>query len=112
MFAAFGSWLTGYGLGVIITTVGQPTFYTSFNITPDVTSPDYQATTNFISTVQGIFFAGGFFGCLFAGFAGARFGRIRGFQACTIICLIGGALQTGAVNQGMVRLLLPIRFSI
>lgn len=82
--------------------MGQPSWYSSLNLDPDPTSPGYGHTNDIIATVQGIFFAGGFFGCLFAGLVGNRLGRIRSFQVCSVICIVGGAIQTGATNQAMV----------
>ncbi|KEF53969.1 uncharacterized protein A1O9_09764 [Exophiala aquamarina CBS 119918] len=100
LFAAFGSWLSGYGLAVIIATLGQPSFYTSLNLDADPSSPGYRHTNDFIATIQGILFAGGFFGAIFAAVA-SRFGRVRGFQICASFAIAGGAIQTGARNQGM-----------
>jgi hypothetical protein len=71
LFAAFGSWMTGYGLAVIIATLGQPTFYTSMHLVSDPTSLGYGHTSTIIATVNGVFFAGGFLGCLFAALAGS-----------------------------------------
>ncbi|KEF51066.1 uncharacterized protein A1O9_12882 [Exophiala aquamarina CBS 119918] len=101
VFAAFGSWLSGYGLAVIIATIGQPSFYASIDLDPDPTSPGYRHTSDIIATVQGIFFAGGALGCIFAGSVGRLLGRIRSFQLCAAICITGAAIQTGAVNQAM-----------
>ena len=103
IFAAFGSWLSGYGLAVIIATVGQPSFYASLGLDPDPISPGYGYTRDIIATVQGIFFAGGAFGCLFAGAVGNRLGRIRSLQLSVVICVVGAAIQTGAVAPAMVR---------
>ncbi|OIW32831.1 general substrate transporter [Coniochaeta ligniaria NRRL 30616] len=101
LFAAFGSLLGGYGLAVIIATVGQPSFYESLGLQSDPTAPDYAYTNTIISTAQGIFFAGGFFGCAFISIAGSRFGRIRGFQAAAVVGIIGSAIQTGAISPAM-----------
>lgn len=98
-----GSLMSGYGLAVIVATIGQPTFYTSLHLDADPTSPGYSHTNTFIATIEGIFFAGGFFGSLFASPVGSKLGRIRGFQIVSAIGILGGALQTGAANQAMVR---------
>jgi len=101
IFAAFGSWMTGYGLAVIIATLGQPTFYTSMHLVSDPTSPGYGHTSTIIATVNGVFFAGGFLGCLFAALAGSSLGRLRGFQAAAVVGIIGSTIQTAAVNPAM-----------
>lgn len=97
-----GSLMCGYGLAVIIATVGQPSFYTSLHLVADTTSPAYSHTNTFIATIGGVFFAGGFFGSLFASPVGSKLGRIRGLQIVSAIGILGGALQTGAANQAMV----------
>lgn len=71
-----GSLMCGYGLSVIIATVGQPSFYTSMNLVSDITSPGYSHTNSSIATIKGIFFADGFFGSLFASLVGSKLCRI------------------------------------
>lgn len=96
-----GSLLCGYGLSVIVATIGQLTFYESMYLVADPTAPAYSHTNTLISTIEGILFAGGFFGSLFAAPVGSKLGHVRGFQIVSLIGIFGGALQTGAKNQAM-----------
>ncbi|KAK4946199.1 hypothetical protein LTR10_014711 [Elasticomyces elasticus] len=96
LFAAFGSLFAGYGLAVIVSTLGQPTFYSSLNLA--VTGSH---TTAIIGAANGVFFAGGFFGCLISAWAVEGLGRLNGLRLAAVIGVIGSAIQTGAVNQGM-----------
>ena len=94
--------MTGYGLAVIVSTLGQPSFYASLGLVADPTAPGYAHTNSIIATVNGIFFAGGFLGCLTAGFAGSRLGRLRGFQAAAAVGVVGSIIQTASVSPAMV----------
>lgn len=103
LFASFGSLYCGYTLAVIISTLGQPTFYSSLGLVTDPTDPGYGFTNAVISTANGIFFAGAFSGALVAGALSSKLGRIRIFQMSSIVGIIGGAIQTGAISAAMVR---------
>jgi hypothetical protein len=76
------------------------------------TSPGYGHTSTIIATMNGVFFAGGFLGCLFAALAGSSLGRLRGFQAAAIVGIIGSTIQTAEVNPAMVSLLIKIFFNL
>ncbi|TVY85916.1 Sugar transporter [Lachnellula willkommii] len=101
LFAAFGSLFTGYSLAIIVATVGQPTWYVSLHLAPDATAPGYAHTTTIIGAANGVFFAGGTLGCLLGGWLGDRLGRMMGFRVAATVGIIGAAIQTGAVDQGM-----------
>ncbi|KAK5459528.1 hypothetical protein LTS15_003656 [Exophiala xenobiotica] len=96
LFAAFGSLFAGYGLSVIVSTVGQPTWYSSLDL-----EPTSSHTTAIIGAANGVFFAGGFFGCLVAAYTVEKLGRLNGLRLAAVIGIIGAAIQTAAVNQGM-----------
>jgi MFS family permease len=102
LFASFGSLYCGYTLAVIISTLGQPTFYSSLGLVTDISDPGYGFVTAIISTANGIFFAGAFFGALLAGGLSSRLGRIKIFQMSSIVGIIGGAIQTDAMSAAMV----------
>lgn len=103
LFAAFGSLFGGYGLSVIVATLGQPTWYSSLNI-----DPTSSHATAIIGAANGVFFAGGFFGCLVSAYAVEKLGRLNGLRLAAVIGIIGAAIQTGAVNQGMVSRLITL----
>jgi MFS family permease len=90
-FAALGSFLFGYDLGVIAEVVASDSFKNLF----------LQQNANSKSgTVVALFTGGCFTGALGAGFSD-RLGR-RGtiLMACCIF-VVGGAIQTGGVSIGM-----------
>jgi hypothetical protein len=97
--------MCGFGLAVIIATLGQPSFYTSMDLVADPTAPGYGQTNDFLATIQGVFFAGGFFGCLFTGLTGSKLGRLWSFRVAAAVGILGSGIQAGAVNQGMVGFL-------
>lgn len=43
-------------------------------------------------------------GCLLGGYLGDRLGRVNGFRVAACVGILGGAVQTGAVDQAMVCL--------
>ncbi|KAE9407033.1 general substrate transporter [Gymnopus androsaceus JB14] len=91
LFAAFGSFLYGYDLGVIASVVASDSFADKF-LTIDATTRS--------GTVVALFTAGGFFGAFAAGFCDplARRGTLA-FGSCLFI--VGGILQTSAQEIGM-----------
>ncbi|KAE8441595.1 hypothetical protein EG329_004644 [Mollisiaceae sp. DMI_Dod_QoI] len=101
LFAAFGSLFAGYSLAVIVSTLGQPTWYSSLHLEADTTAPDYSHTTTIIGAANGVFFAGGILGSFLAGWLGDRLGRVSGFRVAATVGIVGGAIQTGAMNQAM-----------
>ncbi|OCT49367.1 Sugar transporter family protein [Cladophialophora carrionii] len=101
LFAATGSLFSGFGLAVITTTLGQPTFYESLSLVADPIDPDYGYTNTIIGAVNGVFFGGGFFGTLLSGWTADRFGRVNGFRIASALGIIGAAIQAGSVNVAM-----------
>lgn len=104
LFAAFGSLFTGYSAAIIVATVGQPSWYRSLNLESDSTAPGYSHTTTIIGASNGVLFAGGTLGCILGGWLGDKLGRVNAFRVAATVGIIGAAIQTGAVNQAMVRL--------
>ena len=92
----------GFGLAVITTTLGQPTFYESLSLEADPTAPGYSHTNTIIGAVNGVFFAGGFFGTLLSGWTADKFGRLNGFRIASFLGIVGAAIQAGSVNVPMV----------
>lgn len=102
LFAAIGSLWAGYSLAVIVSTLGQPTWYLSLNLEADPTAPGYTHTTTIIGAVNGAFFGAGVVGTLISGWFGDRLGRVNNLRLSATVGIIGAVLQTAAVNQGMV----------
>ncbi|KAJ5815492.1 hypothetical protein N7474_007269 [Penicillium riverlandense] len=100
VFVAIGTIASAYGLAIIGSTVGQPNFYTYFNLAAQG-EPGYAHTSNMIGALNGINSAGAVFGCLFQAWAADYYGRKRTIQAGCVVLIVGGVLCSGAVDMAM-----------
>lgn len=100
LFVAVGSTACSYGLSVIGSTIGQPTFYTGLHMAPPGT-PGYSKTANLISAYNGVNSAGAIIGAGFTSWFADYAGRKRSIQVGAVILVIGGALSAGSVNPAM-----------
>ncbi|KAF2178723.1 sugar porter family MFS transporter [Zopfia rhizophila CBS 207.26] len=101
IFVAFGSVTYGYCASIISSTIGQPGWYTYFDL-PLQSEPGYDGkTTNAIATANGIFSAGGAVGSLFIMWSAEKFGRKVNIQLGAALSVLGGALQGGAATLAM-----------
>ena len=64
IYVALGSTACSYGMAIIGSTVGQPTFYTSLKMAPPGT-PGYGHTADLLSAYNGVNAAGSIFGAAF-----------------------------------------------
>lgn len=85
----------GYCSSIIATTLAQPSFinYFGFNHRSNVAQLE--------GAINGLFQAGGLFGCLSCIKTADWLGRRKAIFLTSIITIIGGALQAGSVNIGM-----------
>ncbi|CAN9172455.1 unnamed protein product [Alternaria alternata] len=88
LFASLGSLLYGYDLGVIAQVIASGAFKREFN------NPDPNAT----GAVVSVFTGGAFFGAMFGGPIGDYLGRRLTILIGACVFMLGGALQTAAVN--------------
>lgn len=100
VFVALGTISTAYGLAIIGSTVGQPNFYTYFNLAT-AGEPGYAHTTNMIGALNGVNSAGAIAGCLSQAWSADKYGRKRTMQIGSVILIVGGALCAGAVDMAM-----------
>ncbi|KAK2798621.1 hypothetical protein FQN50_008779 [Emmonsiellopsis sp. PD_5] len=100
IFVALGSTACSYGMAIISSTIGQPSFYVDFNLAPQG-QPGYKHTSNLIGAMNGLNSAGSVFGCLFISWSADAIGRKRSLQWGAIILIIGAALCAGSVNMAM-----------
>ncbi|KAJ5654632.1 MFS sugar transporter [Penicillium lividum] len=101
IFVAIGSLTYGYCASIISSTIGQPGWYTYFNL-PQSGEPGYAAiTTPAISAANGVFSAGGAVGTLFMMWSCESFGRKANIQAGAFFSMFGGALQAGSNSLRM-----------
>lgn len=100
VFVAIGTIASAYGLAIIGSTVGQPSFYTYFNL-PVVGEAGYQHTTNIIGALNGVNSGGGVVGALVQAWTADYFGRRWTIMFGCVVLIIGGAICAGSVNIGM-----------
>ncbi|GAT27891.1 MFS sugar transporter [Aspergillus luchuensis] len=101
IFVAVGSMTYGYCSSIISSTIGQPGWFTYFNL-PQEGEPGYASiTTPAISTANGVFSAGGAVGTLFIMWSCDYFGRKLNIQLGAFFSMFGGALQGGSNSLKM-----------
>ncbi|KAK2748131.1 hypothetical protein FQN57_001255 [Myotisia sp. PD_48] len=100
IFVALGSTACSYGMAVISSTIGQPSFYADFNLAQQG-EPGYGKTSELIGAMNGLNSAGSAFGCAFLSWSADKYGRKRSIQLGSIILIIGAALCAGSVNMSM-----------
>ncbi|KAF2092375.1 general substrate transporter [Rhizodiscina lignyota] len=99
VFVSLGSFTYGYCSSIIATTLGQPQFYEYLHLAQ--TGPGLSHTNDITGAMNGLFQGGGVFGSLAVGPIADKFSRRGSIAIAASICLLGGALQCGAVNVGM-----------
>ncbi|KAK6380425.1 hypothetical protein LTS17_005615 [Exophiala oligosperma] len=92
LYMAVGSLAYGYASAIIGTTLGQPSFYAYF---PVLTTSQ---GAGLIGTMNGLYFAGGFFGVLCYPLVADRLGRKMAIAVALIIVTISGAFLAGSVH--------------
>jgi MFS family permease len=100
IFVAIGSISCSYGLAVISSTIGQPSFYMAFGLAAQG-QPGYGHTSELIGAMNGLNSAGVAFGSAILAWSADAYGRLRSLQLGALILIIGAALCAGAVNMPM-----------
>lgn len=96
MLTWFSKWTYGYCSSIISSTIGQPGWYSFFNL-PASGQPGYATTTTqAIATANGLYSAGGAIGSLFIMWSAEAYGRKLNIQLGAFLALLGGAFQGGA----------------
>ena len=91
----FASLSLGYCLNVISSTLAQPSFISYFHLD---TRPD---ATSILSTTNGVFQAGAFFGACSISYVGDHLGRKWGIAIPLVLVVISGAGLAGSVSMAM-----------
>lgn len=100
VFVAVGTIASAYGLAIIGSTVGEPGFYSYFNLAAEG-EPGYSHTTNMVGALNGVNSAGAIAGSIFQAWTADKFGRKRTIQIGSVILIVGGALCSGSVHIAM-----------
>ena len=96
LFVAFGSLSYGYASSISAALIGQPSWYDYMGLVPG------ESYTNVIlGAINGVYAAGGAFGCVFNMWSAEALGRRRSIQLGCLISIVGAGLMTGIVNIAM-----------
>ena len=96
LFVAFGSLSYGYASSISAALIGQPSWYDYMGL---VAGDSY--TNVILGVINGLYAAGGAFGCVFNMWSAEAFGRRRSIQLGCLISIVGAGLMTGTVNIPM-----------
>lgn len=105
-YVALGSMSCSYGMAVLSSIIGQPSFYTFFHLA-NRGHHHYSHTSNLLGALNGISCAGSAIGAAMCAWTADKFGRKWTIQVGAAILVVGGALCAGSVDMGM---LLVARF--
>ena len=97
---ALGSTACSYGMSVISSTIGQPSFYTDLGMAQQGT-PGYEHTSQLIGAFNGVNSAGSALAAALTAWTANRIGRLRSIELGAVVTIVGGALCAGSVNIGM-----------
>lgn len=100
LFVALGSTACSYGMAIIGSTIGQPSFYTSLNLAPQGEA-GYGRTAEYIGAFNGVNSAGSAIGAAICSWSADKFGRKRTIQLAAGVLVIGAAICAGSINNGM-----------
>ena len=100
IYVALGSTACSYGLAIIGSTIGQPSFYKSLKLAPQG-EPGYAHTANMIGAFNGVNAAGACLGAIYNSWSADALSRKHTIQIGAIILSIGAGLCAGSVNVGM-----------
>ncbi|KAK6369935.1 hypothetical protein LTR64_005173 [Lithohypha guttulata] len=100
VYVALGSTACSYGMAVIGTTIGQPSFYKSLGLAPQG-QPGYSRTAQWIGAFNGVNAAGSAVGAALCAYLADKYGRKRSIQGGALVLIIGAAICAGSINNGM-----------
>ncbi|KAJ9640902.1 hypothetical protein H2199_005570 [Coniosporium tulheliwenetii] len=98
--AALGSTCCSYGMAVISSTIGQPSFYSNLGLAPQG-EPGYDRTAELIGAFNGVNSAGSALAAIFTAWSSDKWGRLRTMQMGCCFSIVGAALCAGSVNVAM-----------
>ncbi|KAK5162298.1 hypothetical protein LTS14_000645 [Recurvomyces mirabilis] len=96
LFVAVGSLCYGYASSISAALIGQPSWYAYMNLVPGTPH-----TNAILGAINGVYAAGGAFGCVFNMWSSEKLGRKRSIQVGCCISIVGAAVMTGSVDVPM-----------
>lgn len=99
LIVALGSFSYGFGFATFATSIGQPGFYTYFNLSTK--GPGAAYTNDILGAVNALFFFGAVVGALGGGPLGDKIGRKWSLFTAAAVAILGGALAAGSVHVAM-----------
>lgn len=96
LFLCLGSFTYGFTSGVFGIVIGQTSWWNYFNLT---LGSSYGASI--LDACNGLFYTGGFLGCLAVNWFSDTLGRQRAIQIIMLICIIAAVIQTASVHIAM-----------
>lgn len=100
VYVAIGSTACSYGLAIIGSTLGQPSFYKSLGLAQQG-EPGYDRTASLIGAFNGVNAAGAAIGAICNSWLANRYSRKHTIQIGAVVMIIGAALCAGSVNVAM-----------
>lgn len=96
LFVAFGSLCYGYASSISAALIGQPSWYEYMGL--EAGSAHSQ---RILGAINGVYAAGGVFGCIFNMWSCEALGRKKSIQLGCLISIVGASLMTGTVDIPM-----------
>ncbi|KAK0288290.1 hypothetical protein LTR35_003764 [Friedmanniomyces endolithicus] len=100
IYVALGSTSCSYGLAILGSTVGQPSFYKSLGLAMQG-EPGYSRTASLIGAFNGVGAAGACIGAIVNSWSADALSRKLTIQIGAVILSLGAALCAASVNVGM-----------
>ena len=99
LYALVRNTYTSPGFASFATSIGQPGFFTYFNLS--TTEPSAAYTNHILGAVNALFFFGACVGAIGGGPMADKIGRKLSLFTAALVSIIGGALIVGSVHVAM-----------
>jgi MFS family permease len=96
LFVAFGSLCYGYASSISAALIGQPSWYDYMGL-----EAGSSYSQRILGAINGVYAAGGAFGCVFNMWSCEVLGRKRSIQLGCVISIVGAAIMTGSIDIPM-----------
>lgn len=96
LFVACGSLCYGYASSISAALIGQPSWYDYMGLVSGTAQ-----SNRILGAINGVYAAGGAFGCIVNMYIAERFGRPRSIQIGCVVSIVGASIMTASVNIPM-----------